>query len=92
MEDNIEEGWDCCDPTNMNIVSHGQDHITRIDLLEGIGAVDVREKTYALFSLGLKGPGNIPELRRDLFGRHTYKALNRLRDAREQASAEMSER
>ena len=91
MKDNIEAGWDNCEPSNLNLDSHRQDHITQVDLLEGISAAEVREKTYALIAMGLKGPSKIPKIRRNFFGRYTYGALNRLRDARERASSEMTE-
>lgn len=78
-----------CDPHILNISSYRQDHITRIDFLKGTGAADIREKTYALFTMGMKGPDTPTELRRDIFGRHTYGSLNKLRDAKDQASAEM---
>ena len=85
MRDKTEQGWDDCYPKKMNIGSHRQDHITQVEFLKGANATDVREKTYALFAMGLKRLGEIPELRHDLFGRHTYGALKKLRDAKEQA-------
>jgi len=89
MLNKTDLGWDDCDPKKMNRASYRQNHLTQVELLESVSAADVREKTYALFTMGLKGPDALPELRRDLFGRHTYGALNKLRDAKEQASAEM---
>ena len=86
IQGKTELGWDDCDPENMNHASYRQDYITQFDLLEEVSAAEIREKTCALFAMGLKGPDAPPELRRDIFGRHTYGSLNKLRDAKNQAS------
>ena len=62
----IFEGWllgnngaarDSCQPKRLNSISYRQDHITRVNFIEGISAADVREKTYALYAMGLNGSG-----------------------------------
>lgn len=90
MQDKTDADSISCAPHILNVCGYRQDYVTRIDFLKGVSRADVRVKTYALFGMGLKGPGKVPDLRKDLFGRHTNEVLERLGNARAQASAEMS--
>ena len=72
---------DWCEPKHMNDLIGGQ--FARAELLNGVTPTEVREKTYALFENGLKGPSQIPEVRPDLFGSGTSTAFGRLKEARD---------
>ncbi|MCZ7583325.1 MAG: hypothetical protein M5R36_08325 [Deltaproteobacteria bacterium] len=78
---------DHCEPTQLNRRMDAQ--ILKVDFLPGVTAAIVREKIYAQFETGLKGPASIPEIRSDILGRHTEHALARLRIERDKVRAEM---
>jgi len=59
---------DCRDPQHQ-----------RTDLLDGITSSDVREKTYALFEMGLNRQIDRSKVRPDLVGQHTMAVMTELR-------------
>jgi len=78
---------DHCEPAQLNRRMDAQ--ILKIDFLPDVTTAIVREKTYAQFGTGLKGPASIPEIRPDLLGRYTDHAFARLRIERDNVRAEM---
>lgn len=79
---------DHCEPAQLNRRMDAQ--ILKVEFLPGVTAAIVREKTYAQFETGLRGPASIPEVRPDLLGRHTEHALARLKIVRDKVRADMS--
>lgn len=80
-----------CDPKSLN--SHGltETQFLRFDFQNGVNSSVVREETYLLFNLGLKGPDHIPEVRPDLFGSGTSTAFARLKEAMDELCRKISE-
>lgn len=76
------------EPAQLNRQMEAQ--ILKVEFLPGVTAAIVREKTYAQFETGLRGPASIPQIRPDFLGRHTDHAFARLRIERDKVRAEMS--
>lgn len=78
-----------CDLRSLN--NHGLTETQRLrfEFQNGVNSSDVREKTYSLFNLGLKGPDHILEVRPDLFGSSTNTAFARLKVVMDNLGAKM---
>jgi len=81
---------DCCHAGIRTRFPELDTRFIRIDVLKDRGFSEIREKTYALFTKGLKGPEVVPDLRSDFFGRGTEMTVHRFRVARIEVRHEMS--
>ena len=70
-----------CDPSSLNDHGLTDAQFLKFEFQDGINSSVVREKTYSLFNLGLKGPDHVPKIRPDLFGSGTSIALAHLKEA-----------
>ena len=79
-----------CNPRMLNSYAHIEHPLIIVEFLNGVNTCEVRDKTFALFDLGLKGPDHIPEVRPDLFGSGTSTAFARLKESMDKLDAKTS--
>ena len=73
MRGSKRQRWDCTDPKSINLGANEDStgRLVQVRLLPGMKADQIRNRAYELFESGLHTAKEKPELRADLFGKHT---------------------